>query len=245
MADVQFQSVKKRAVSREVAGQIKDLILSGKLKPGDKLPGERDLSKALGVGRLSLREALRILESVGILETKYGIDSGTYVSEVSVSSLSKNFSEMLMFSEISIEQLTEARQEIAMILIKHFIQNADQNNLAELEDCLKEAQALSEAGRRTREKSMLFHRLIALGSKNVVFIMLHESLMQILHHFLSKYESPPDHSKKVIENHKRTLKYLKERNLEKASAAMRDHILYVGKRMKSLLEMEAKRAKDR
>ncbi|MFH1125476.1 MAG: FCD domain-containing protein, partial [Pseudomonadota bacterium] len=96
---------------------------------------------------------------------------------------------------------------------------------------------------RTREKNISFHRLLAQGSKNVIFIMLHESLMQILSQFLSKFESPPDHSKRVLENHWRTLRHLKEGNLEMASLAMRDHIHYVGNRMKSLLEGDSKAMK--
>ena len=69
----EFVSVKPNRVSQQVAEQIKDLILEGKLKPGDKLPSERELSKIIGVGRLSLREGLRILESSGILRTRYGV----------------------------------------------------------------------------------------------------------------------------------------------------------------------------
>ena len=236
MADVQFTSVRKSSVSKEIAGQIKDLILKGRLKPGDRLPGERDLSKALGVGRLSLREALRILESLGILETRYGVESGSYVSELSPANLSGKFSEMLLFSNITIEQLTEARIEISLVNLKHFIRNAGPRELGKLEDCLKETEARYRAGLRTREQNILFHELIAEGSKNPIFIVLHDSLMHILRHFLSKFESPPDHSRKVLQNNKNILRYLKDKDVEKASSSMRDHVDYVGNRLKLLLE---------
>lgn len=235
MDEQHFKLVRKQSVSKQIAKQIKGLITNGQLQPNDKLPSERDLAKSLGVGRLSLREALRILESMGILETKYGVDSGTYVTTISTGDLSKKISEMFMFSNITIGHLTEARLEISMITIKYFIHNAGPKELNELEECLREAEILLKSGRTTREKNLHFHELIAAGSNNPIFVVLHKSLLQILREFISRFESPPDHSKRVLENHKRTLKYLKEKDLEKARSAMRDHILYAGGRMKSLI----------
>ena len=234
-----FTSVKKQSISKVVAEQIKELIAGGNLKPGDKLPNERELAKIFGVGRLSLREGLRILEATGIVRTQYGVDSGTYVKEISTGELSEKLSEMLLFSSLTIEQLTEARLEISMITLKYFIRNAGQIELEALEACLKEGQEAFKAGRRTREKNLYFHELIAEGSKNPIFIMLHRSLIKILRYFLSKFESPPDHSRRVLENHKKTLRYLKEKNLEMACQSMKDHIIYVGNRTKSLLEGDA------
>ena len=234
-----FTSVEKQSISKVVADQIKALIAAGNLKPGDKLPNERELAKTFGVGRLSLREGLRILEATGVVKTRYGVDSGTYVKEISTGELSEKLSEMLLFSSLTIEQLTEARMEISMITLKYFSRNAGQKELQALEACLKECEALFQSGRPTREKNLHFHELIAEGSKNPIFIMLHRSLIKILRYFLSKFESPPDHSRRVLQNHKRTLKYLKEKNLDEACRSMKDHIIYVGNRVKSLLDGDA------
>lgn len=233
---VEFKHVKQQRVSNQIADQIRALIAEGHLKNGDKLPSERELSKLLGVGRISVREGLRILEAMGIIETKYGINSGTYVSDMGLENLSEKFSDILQLSNITVQQLTEARLEISLINVRHFIQNATDEDIEKLEECVKEGEKLLKSGYRTREKSIAFHRLIAQGSKNPVFIIIHNALMDILLQFLSKFESPRDHSEKILANRKKILKYLKEKNIKKASEAMKEHVLYSGERTKSLLD---------
>ncbi len=241
MATVDFGSIKPSRVSQQVADQIRKLILDGTLGPGDKLPGERELSKSIGVGRLSLREGLRILESTGILETQYGVRSGTYVSKIGVERLTEKFSDILKLSNISIDQLTEARLEIGLINLKYFIQRARAEDIQRLEACLQETERLFKAGIQTREQNLYFHQLIAEGSKNPIFILLHSALLGILREFLSKFVSPTEHSRRVLQNHKRTLRYLKQKDLAKASAAMKSHIQYAGRRIKSLIEKAEKK----
>jgi len=230
-----FRSIKPNRVSKQIAEQIRNLILEGNLKLGDKLPSERELSKIIGVGRLSLREGLRILESIGILETRYGVNSGTYVVQIGLENLIGKFSDILRLSNVTIDQLTEARLEISLINLKYFIERGSKEDIRKLEDCIKETESLFKSGIPTREKNIFFHQLIAQGSNNPIFILLHNSLLDILRQFLSKFSSPSEHSKKVLENNKKILKYLKEKNFDKASSAMRSHLIYTGKRLKSLI----------
>lgn len=235
MKAVEFKQIKQQRISEQIAEQIKALILEGQLKAGEKLPSERQLSKLLGVGRISLREGLRILESMGIIETKYGTNSGTYVSRVGLKNLAERFSDILLLSNITVDQLTEARLELSLINVRYFIQNATGEDIEKLEECVREAELLLKSGIRTREKSIHFHRLIAQGSKNPVFIIIHNALIDILLQFLSRFESPREHSKRVLANQRKILAYLKERNIEKASEAMKAHVIYSGKRIKSLI----------
>jgi GntR family transcriptional regulator, transcriptional repressor for pyruvate dehydrogenase complex len=227
-------------VSTMVSEQIKRLILDGTLKPGDRLPSERELSKMINVGRLSLREGLRILESIGILETKYGVNSGTYVSTIGVKGLTERFSDFLRFSDITIDYLTEARLEIGTIIIKRFVERATEDDIKRLEECIDEIQTLLDAGMRTREKSVHFHELIAQASKNPVFILIHNSLMDMMRQFLNEFDSPLEHSRKVLENNKRLLKYLKARDFEKASLAMKNHVTYVESRLSTYMQARSK-----
>jgi DNA-binding FadR family transcriptional regulator len=236
MEVIEFLSVKPNRVSQQVAEQIRSLILEGKLKPGDKLPSERELSKIIGIGRLSLREGLRILESSGILRTQYGVHSGTYVTKIGLEHLTEKISDILKLSDIKIDQVTEGRLEISLLNLKYFIKRGSQEDIEKLEACIRETERLLESGLQTREQNLLFHQLIAKGSKNPVFISLHNALLDILKHFLSKFSSPPEHSKKVLEGNKKILKYIKEKDIEKASSAMKTHIRYTGQRIKSLIK---------
>lgn len=240
MGAVQFLSVKPKRVSHRVADQIRNLILEGKLKPGDKLPSERELSKVVGVGRLSLREGLRILESSGILQTRYGVHSGTYVSEVRIEDLTERFLDILKLSDITIAQLTEARLEVGLINLKYFMERASEDDVQKLDACVKEIERQLKLGLQTREENIHFHQLIAQGSNNLVFILLHHALLDIWRHFLSRFDSPLEHSKKVLEGKKKMLKYIKEGNVEKASSAMSYYILYSGRRIGALIEKTEK-----
>jgi len=236
MNEKTFKSVKQSRISQQVADQIKNLILEGNLKPGDKLPNERDLSRTIGVGRLSLREGLRILETMGILETRYGVKSGTYVSLINTRSLVERFSDILKLSDLTIDQLTQGRLEISLINLRYFIKSAKSEDIEELEKCIKETEEMLKVGLRTREKNIFFHQLIAQGSKNPILVFLHESLLEILRHFLSKFDSPPDHSKKVLEGNKNILKGIKERDYAKAAEAMKRHLEYIDERMREIFK---------
>jgi DNA-binding FadR family transcriptional regulator len=158
------------------------------------------------------------------------------VAKIQVEHLTEKFSDMLKLSKITIDQLTEARLEIALINLKYFIERGNKKDIQELETCVREIERLLKSDLQAREQNLLFHQLIAKGSKNPVFILLHNALLDILRHFLSKFSSPSQHSKKILGGKKKILKYIKEKNLEKASSAMKTHIRYTGKRTKLLIQ---------
>ena len=241
MDTLQFTAIKQSPVSKRVSEQIKTLIIEGNLKPGDRLPSERELAKTIQVGRLSLREGLRILESMGIIETRYGLNSGTYVSRIGVENLAEKFSEILKLGNITIEKLYEARLEIGLITLKYFIERGNAHDIRRMEECVKEAEQLLKLGMRTREKNIYFHQLIAQGSKNPVFILIQNSLFEAIRQFLSKFDSPHQHSKKVLAGNKKILKYLKEKNLESALKTMRSHVFFSRQSLKSFVDKTSKK----
>lgn len=240
MNALDFSSVKATRVSQQVAEQIKNLILSGKLKPGEKLPSERELSKALGVGRLSLREGFRILESSGILVTRYGIQSGSYIASAGIEQLTAAFSDILRLGDITISQLTEARLEIGMINLKYFMERAIAEDIRELDECIRDIEKKLKTGVPTREANIYFHQLIARGAKNPVFILLNNALLDVWRQFLSKFESPSEHTRKVLAGKKKILKYIKAKNFPQAAETMQEYITYSGHRIAFLIETAEK-----
>lgn len=225
-----FHVIKPSRVSYKVADQIKKLVFTGTLKSGDKLPSERELSKMIGVGRFSLREGLRILESMGILETKYGPYAGTYVSEMAIENLSEKISDILRLGSITLDQLFEVRMELGLIILKYFYRRANTTDIKRLGKCINEAENLFKRGAQPREKFIEFHRLIARGSKNPVLLLLYNSLLDILlKKFLSKFTSYPEHSKKFLAYNKKILDSLKERDMDKASNTLKKYLAYLKK----------------
>jgi DNA-binding FadR family transcriptional regulator len=233
----QFTAIRQSRVSGQISDQIKRMIIQGDLKPGDKLPSERDLARELGVGRLSVREGLRILEASGIIETRYGVSSGTYVSEIGLETISGKLSEVMCLSEhITMETLYEARLEIGLVSLKFFVRRGDAEDIQRLEACLAEQERLLSRGMRTREQNIQFHRLIAQGSKNPVFMLVQNSVLDSILQFLSNFENPGSHSKKILAANRRILTCLKEKDLAGASKALRSYVSYTKEHLRSRLE---------
>jgi DNA-binding FadR family transcriptional regulator len=104
-----FKPVKQLRVSEAVIEQLKESILSGNFKPGDKLPSERDLSEQFQVSRVAVREALRKLEHAGFIVTRQGVTGGTYVTELTFDYLVNAFVDLFLTDKISIPELHHVR----------------------------------------------------------------------------------------------------------------------------------------
>ena len=104
-----FKAIRPPRVSEEVAEQIKQAILQGHFKAGQKLPPERQLADEFEVSRLCVREALRVLEISGFLVTRQGASGGAFVTDLTLETMSKAFSDLFLVGKFSIPELCEAR----------------------------------------------------------------------------------------------------------------------------------------
>jgi GntR family transcriptional repressor for pyruvate dehydrogenase complex len=106
---VEFKPVKQSRVSEEVAVQLKQSILLGYFKPGEKLPPERDLAEQFQVSRVATREALRKLEHAGFIVTRQGATGGAYVTDLNFEYLVNAFLDLFLADKISIPELYHVR----------------------------------------------------------------------------------------------------------------------------------------
>jgi GntR family transcriptional repressor for pyruvate dehydrogenase complex len=104
-----FRPIRQLRVSEEIAAQLKQSILLGHFKPGDKLPAERDLAEEFRVSRVAIREALRALENAGFLVTRQGPTGGAFVTDLSFENLAKTFLDLFMANKISIPEMHQLR----------------------------------------------------------------------------------------------------------------------------------------
>ena len=102
-----LKPLKKTRLYEEIIKQLTDLINNGSLKPGDKLPTERDLAVQLNVSRTAIREALRSLEMMGFIESKVG--EGTFVKEITLNNVIDPFSSILSKDKKLVAELIEVR----------------------------------------------------------------------------------------------------------------------------------------
>ena len=107
-----FTPIRPLRVSNEVFEQIKQSILLGTFKPGDKLPSERELAEEFQVSRVAVREALRSLENSGFIVTRQGITGGAFITDLSFEQLNNSFLDLFLAEKISIPELYHVRRLI-------------------------------------------------------------------------------------------------------------------------------------
>ena len=133
---LKYAPLKKKRLYEEVADQLKKTIFKGDLEPGDQLPPERELSEMFNVGRPTIREALRTLSVLGLIDSNPGF-KGSIVKKVDLSqyldAMSEQFAWMIQADEQSFEQMSEARKYIELGIAHAVAQQADEKDFAELE----------------------------------------------------------------------------------------------------------------
>src|SRR5882757_7036534 len=117
-AQLKFQPIHVRRTFEEICGRIREQLALGVLKPGDKLPRERDLAEQLGVSRNVLREALRSLEMAGLLRLQKGVKGGAFVQQGDVSCMNDVVRDMLSLGAISVGELSEGRIQILDLVVR-------------------------------------------------------------------------------------------------------------------------------
>jgi GntR family transcriptional repressor for pyruvate dehydrogenase complex len=130
-----FQTVKSNKVSENIIEQIRKAIFEGKLKPGDKLPPEKEMMKNFKVSKATLREAMRSLEVLGFLEIRKGVSGGPFVTEVDMKTARDSFINFLHFKNLSLNNLTEVRLVLESHIAEkaaHTITEEDLNRLKKL-----------------------------------------------------------------------------------------------------------------
>ena len=202
--------------------QIKDLLISGQLKPGDKLPPERKLSEKLGVGRTHVREAIRKLEFYGILKTRP--QSGSYVAAIGISALESMISDILRIDSYSFQSLVETRVMLEMNSIELACERRTDQDLIQLEISLNNYLEKALRGINAVDEDFLFHLAIAEAGKNKVLKSL---LLIIVPDILSNYsifKVCDTVTSKALDEHRNMLQFIKERNSEKAGEVMKEHL---------------------
>jgi GntR family transcriptional repressor for pyruvate dehydrogenase complex len=216
-----FEIVRKNKVYEEVARQIERLILK-KLKPGDKLPSERELAETLQVSRSSIRDAIRGLELMGLVEPRQG--AGTIVRELSAEVVVNPFATALQRKQALIGELLDFRKMLEPPLAARAATHASADELAEMEEILQRQEVKLSRGESTITEDAEFHYSIALASGNSVVLKVLDILMDLLRDTRERSMQVEGRPEKSLAGHRRILAAIKRQDGESAKAAMRRHI---------------------
>ncbi|NDZ18912.1 GntR family transcriptional regulator [Variovorax sp. WS11] len=225
-----------------IAAQIRALIVEGKLKPGDRLPAERDLSARFNVGRGTLREAFRALELAGMIELRKGAAGGAFVRSGGSEVIAKGLIDLYFLGAIDPRHLTEARIGISEIVVRSACDRMTEDDLQALEDNVARAAKADAAGdfdERTRVHQE-FHMLLARSTRNPIYIANMEGIMEIVRLFVRTIG--PSENDFVLPSRRRLLKQLRARDAGAAIAEMTKTLQRLHKQYMVLWEDRARGA---
>ncbi len=217
----EFEAIRRNKVYEEVAKQIERLILT-KLHPGDKLPAERELAEMFRVSRSSIRDAIRSLELVGLVEPRQG--AGTVVCEVTADTLINPLASLLKHQQQLVGELLDFRLMIEPPLAARAATHASPEEIDEMEDILhRQGEKLAKEELAVEEDSE-FHYAIAMASGNTVVLKVLDLLMDLLRDTRERSLQLQGRPQKSLGGHRRILSAIKRHDGEAAKAAMRRHI---------------------
>lgn len=218
-----FQEIAVETPVDKIIEQIRGLISSGQLKPGDKLPSERKLAERLGVGRTHVRDAIAKLEFYGILRTMP--QSGTVVAGIGITALEGLITDVLKLEDSGFGDLIETRVILETQAARMAALRRTTDDIIIMKNALDAYEAKVRKDLPAVEEDLLFHLKIAEASKNAVL----KSLMMIITPDIVKNFTKLDVCKdgrfyKSLEEHKIILEHIVNQEPELAAKAMEEHL---------------------
>ena len=215
-----LEAIPRNRVFTRVAEQLQTHILT-QLKPGDMLPPERELVRRFGVSRSSIRDAIRSLEAVGLLEPRQGI--GTVVRDLSSGAVVGPLAGVLLRKH-EINELLDVRMIIEPALARRAALHAAAGHIAEMQAILNRQQERVRLGEPATKEDTAFHYTIAQAADNSVMLKLTHVLMDSLREMRERSLQVGDRQIKSLAGHHRILTALKQGDAAAAEAAMRRHL---------------------
>lgn len=220
-----FSRVNVGRVSQVIVDQIKVLLRDGKLKPGDRLPSERDLCQRFGVSRVTVREALRVLEAGGLVEIRVGARGGAFLTTPSSERLGEGLADLLRLSPLTASEVTEARMVFELGIIPIAVERATEQDIADLLGMVEQAQAALKNDTYSMAMSAAFHVRIASCTHNPAIEMLVQSFHGPLLMSLQEARvAAPLMGHRGTDEHLELARAIERRDVEGAVKIMRKHL---------------------
>jgi GntR family transcriptional repressor for pyruvate dehydrogenase complex len=230
-----FKPIKQFRISEEVLSQLKESILLGKFKSGEKLPSERELTEEFQVSRGVIREAIRILEIRGFVTLRQGPTGGAFVTDLSFDHVGNAFLDLFLTNKVSIPELANVRLYVEPEVARLAALNATEEDKKCLIDA-QEGEFLSIATTAARiTQFQKVHHVIAQSCRNHFYEAISKSMLRLTYEVVEAVD--PDHEALHMPGeHKHILDAIIRADAEAAREAMQIHM---EKFCKSLLEMES------
>jgi GntR family transcriptional repressor for pyruvate dehydrogenase complex len=226
-SEILLKPVRRVRLYENAVDQIQTLILRKKYAPGDRLPSERSLAQQFHISRHSLREALRILDVMGLIEIRVG--DGIYVKEINflpyIESLNFSIRTKLQIERDTLVKLWETRRILEVGMVDIAAKKINDSLLRSLWWCIQEMKKNIDHQDAFISSGIRFHRLIAEIGQNEVLILVWDMLANLIRTSQNKIYRIPWSPKKALAAHKKIYHALEARDAKKAAKAMKQHML--------------------
>jgi GntR family transcriptional repressor for pyruvate dehydrogenase complex len=215
--------VQRTTAAQAVAERLLGMVREGALAAGDRLPTERELAERLGVGRSSVREAMQMLATLHVVETRPG--AGTFVRRPRLGDMLRPETLSLLAANTRAMELLEAREMIEPPLARLAAIRAQPEDFAAIEELLAEHRRAVERGLPVTAHAARFHVLVAHASHNRIAAAFTESILGLLQARGRKTDGDRAYAAVELAEHTAVLEVLHTRDGDRAAEAMLDHIL--------------------
>ena len=216
------QPIKKRRLAEEVADRVRGMILEGAFPPAQPLPAERDLAERFGVSRSAVRDALRMLEMIGLIETRHG--QGTFPKELSVDRLVAPLTAVMSYRPDMRDDLMDVRLMFEPAVARAAATRATEEDLVDLERALEAQRAKLASGQSPIAEDTSFHALLARSTQNRVVVSIMAILNDLLVESREQALSQKGRPEQSLQGHQDVIAALRRCDPDAAAQAMHKHI---------------------
>lgn len=225
-----------------ICERVRMQLASGELRPGDKLPAEREMAEQFAAGRNAVREALRSLEMAGIVRLEKGRNGGAYIRPGNASRVTVVMRDLLDIGSISLDEITESRTMLMDIVSRLACERASTADMDALERNVDETEEATKAGNLEgrAERIAEFYAMLAGTTGNRVLVMMVISLSDIVRRFLASAALRGRPLATLVPARRRFMTQLRARNADAAAAEMRSHLMATHKVIARALQIAGK-----
>ena len=220
-----FKAIKRKSLYQDIVGQIHDFIRDGVLKPGDRLPAERELAERLQVSRSSLREAIRALELQGLVVSRPG--SGTFVSAESLDALVAIVASSVSQARDGLGDIFEVRHLLEPQIAALAAERAAREDIQHMAEAMEQQEKEISEGETGVGGDAAFHFAIAQATQNWALVKVISTISDILHKSRDQSLQTPGRPQRSLASHRQILDTIQRGDAESARSAMEHHLLEV------------------
>jgi len=235
MKTVVVEPIKVKRLPEIIETHIRNLIIDGKIKAGEQLPTEKEISRQFGVSIVTVREALKGLEVSGLIEKKKGRGGGIFVAKPKSEMVKNTLYNFFAIKKCSIEHLTQARLIIETAVVKIAAKKITKEQIMLLEKNIQYCDTKKEkiSSEERKQKNIEFHRLISEATENPILILTTDYVLDFLYeHAIKPLKTNMDFIDNTINDHNNILSKLKVSDSEGAAKSMASHLKNVEKYLK-------------